>query len=201
MKKLNKNYLDRYSRQIVLKNVGLSGQKKISLSKVFIVGAGGLGSPVVDFIRKGDMEIELTVNTTEIKFINIGDEVVLKDHNNIFKGKIIRKGKFVNPKTQNISVFTAITNNIGALYNGMYLTATIMTQPTKNVFKIPKRAIFENNKVFILDSEEKLVIETVDIISYQNDGVIIQGLKDNTLVVSEPLINTREGEKIKAIVK
>ena len=28
MKKLNKNYLDRYSRQIVLKNIGLFGQKK-----------------------------------------------------------------------------------------------------------------------------------------------------------------------------
>ena len=49
MKKLNKNYLDRYSRQIVLKNVGLSGQK-ISLSKVFIVGAGGLGCPIVDLL-------------------------------------------------------------------------------------------------------------------------------------------------------
>ena len=38
------------------------------------------GSPIVDFIRKGDMEVELTVNTSEIKFINIGDQVTFKDN-------------------------------------------------------------------------------------------------------------------------
>ena len=58
MKQLNKNYLDRYSRQIILKNIGISGQKKISSSKVFIVGAGGLGSPIADLLcRAGVGEI------------------------------------------------------------------------------------------------------------------------------------------------
>ena len=50
MKKLNNNYLKRYSRQIVLKNIGISGQKKISSSKIFIVGAGGLGCPIADLL-------------------------------------------------------------------------------------------------------------------------------------------------------
>ena len=30
MNKINKSYVDRYSRQIVLKNIGVKGQKKIS---------------------------------------------------------------------------------------------------------------------------------------------------------------------------
>ena len=33
MKQINKNYLDRYSRQIVLKNIGISGQKKLAHQK------------------------------------------------------------------------------------------------------------------------------------------------------------------------
>ena len=58
MKKIYKKYLDRYSRQIVLKNIGIAGQKKISSSKVFIVGAGGLGCPVADLLcRAGIGEI------------------------------------------------------------------------------------------------------------------------------------------------
>ena len=58
MKQLNKNYLDRYSSQIILKNIGISGQKKISSSKVFIVGAGGLGCPIADLLcRAGVGEI------------------------------------------------------------------------------------------------------------------------------------------------
>ena len=47
-RKLKNNLVERYSRQIVLKNIGAIGQKKILDAKVLIVGAGGLGCPVVD---------------------------------------------------------------------------------------------------------------------------------------------------------
>lgn len=38
--------IERYSRQILLKQVGGKGQEKLLASKVLVVGAGGLGSPV-----------------------------------------------------------------------------------------------------------------------------------------------------------
>lgn len=37
--------LERYSRHIILKEVGVKGQKKLLNAKVLIIGAGGLGSP------------------------------------------------------------------------------------------------------------------------------------------------------------
>ena len=36
----------RYYRQLILKKIGISGQKKILKSKVLVVGAGGLGCPL-----------------------------------------------------------------------------------------------------------------------------------------------------------
>ena len=39
---LNKSQVERFSRQLVLKNIGPKGQKKIMSSKVLIVGVGGL---------------------------------------------------------------------------------------------------------------------------------------------------------------
>jgi len=159
------------------------------------------GSPVVDFIRKGEMEVELTVNTSEIKFINIGDAVSFTDNGEIYSGQIIRKGKFVNTNTQNISVFTSITNDANSLYNGMYLNATITTKATEDVFKLARRAIFENNKVFTVDSTNKLKIKEVNIISYQGDEVIIDNIENKTLIVSEPLINAKEGITVKAIIR
>tara|TARA_B100001250_G_scaffold115257_1_gene97645 strand:- start:3001 stop:4161 length:1161 start_codon:yes stop_codon:yes gene_type:complete len=159
------------------------------------------GSPVVDFIRKGAMEIELTVNTSEIKFVNIGDVVDFHEDSKKYTGKIIRKGGFVNNNTQNISVFSTINTNEDILYNGMYLNATITTKGTNNVFKLPRRSIFGGNKVFVVDSDNKLMIEDVNIIAYQNDDIIIGGLENETLVVSEPLVNMSKGTMVKTIIK
>ena len=44
--------LERYSRQIILKKIGILGQKKIQKSKVLVVGCGGLGSPVIDLLSR-----------------------------------------------------------------------------------------------------------------------------------------------------
>ncbi|MDX9715047.1 MAG: molybdopterin-synthase adenylyltransferase MoeB [Dissulfurispiraceae bacterium] len=43
-KEFTPEQLQRYHRQIILSDIGLSGQQKISEAKVFIAGAGGLGS-------------------------------------------------------------------------------------------------------------------------------------------------------------
>ena len=52
--KLNRNQIERFSRQIILKDIGILGQKKIIQSKVLIIGMGGLGCPVAEFlIRAG----------------------------------------------------------------------------------------------------------------------------------------------------
>ena len=47
---MKKELLERYSRQIIIKDIGALGQKKISSSKILIVGAGGLGCPVADLL-------------------------------------------------------------------------------------------------------------------------------------------------------
>ena len=48
--KLTKQELNRYSRHLVLPEVGIKGQEKIKQSKVLIVGAGGLASPAALYL-------------------------------------------------------------------------------------------------------------------------------------------------------
>lgn len=47
---LSNTQLERYSRQIILPEIGVEGQKKLLLAKVLVIGAGGLGSGVLYYL-------------------------------------------------------------------------------------------------------------------------------------------------------
>ena len=48
--KFTRKQIDRYSRQIILKKIGIIGQKRLLKSSVLIVGVGGLGSPIAVYL-------------------------------------------------------------------------------------------------------------------------------------------------------
>ena len=47
---LNDNDLERYARQVIIPDVGEDGQQKLQDAKVLVIGAGGLGSPVIMYL-------------------------------------------------------------------------------------------------------------------------------------------------------
>ena len=67
---INKKFLERYSRQIILKDVGIVGQKAINNSKVLIVGVGGLGCPIADYLSRAGVG---TIGIADFDKINISN--------------------------------------------------------------------------------------------------------------------------------
>ena len=100
---LNKNHIERYSRQIVLKNVGVVGQKKIHISKVLIVGVGGLGCPIADYLSRAGVGTIGIADFDKISLSNIHRQ-------NLYNSKDIGKYKVdvVKEKIKSINPFTKI---------------------------------------------------------------------------------------------
>jgi molybdopterin-synthase adenylyltransferase len=101
--KLSKNQLEKYSRQIILKNIGVLGQKKILNSKVLIVGMGGLGCPVAEFLTRSGVGFLGIVDHDLVGLSNIHRQT-LYDEKDLEKPKV----KVAKKKLNNINSKTKI---------------------------------------------------------------------------------------------
>ena len=109
---LNKKVIERFSRQIVLKDIGILGQKKILLSKVLIIGAGGLGCPVAEFLSRSGIGSLGIVDDDKVSLSNLHRQS-LYDTSDIgkFKVKIAKdKIKKINPNTK-VTIYKIRLNN------------------------------------------------------------------------------------------
>ena len=97
---LNKNLIQRYSRQIILKDVGPIGQKKIINSKVLVVGAGGLGCPVIDYLSRAGVGNICIVDNDKVNISNIHRQSLYnsKDVGEFKVNSVKEKIKLINPQ-------------------------------------------------------------------------------------------------------
>jgi len=99
---LNKKIVERFSRQIVIKDIGILGQKKILLSKVLIIGAGGLGSSVIEFLSRAGVGKLGIVDNDKINLSNLHRQSLYNTSDiGKFKVKIAKdKIKKINQNTE-----------------------------------------------------------------------------------------------------
>jgi adenylyltransferase/sulfurtransferase len=100
--KLSKNQLEKYSRQIILKNIGVLGQKKILNSRVLIIGMGGLGCPVAEFLTRSGVGFLGIVDHDLVDLSNIHRQTLYDEKDiGILKVKAAKKKLAnINSKTK-----------------------------------------------------------------------------------------------------
>ena len=101
--KLSKNQLEKFSRQIILKNIGVLGQKKILNSRVLVIGMGGLGCPVAEFLTRSGIGSIGIVDHDLVSLSNIHRQN-LYDEKDLGKSKV----NVAQKKLQNINSKTKI---------------------------------------------------------------------------------------------
>ena len=73
---LSEEQLVRYSRHILLPEVGGKGQKKLSEAKVLIIGAGGLGSPVALYLAAAGVGTIGIIDGDQVDLSNLQRQII-----------------------------------------------------------------------------------------------------------------------------
>ncbi len=111
--KLSKIEIEKFSRQIILKNIGALGQRKIQDAKVLIIGMGGLGCPAAEFLTRSGIGTLGIVDHDKVSLSNIHRQTLYTEKDvNKSKVKIAKKKlNEINSKTK-INIFNYKLNKI-----------------------------------------------------------------------------------------
>ena len=97
--------IHRYSRHIILQDVGVEGQEKISKGKVLIVGAGGLGAPVALYLAAAGVGTIGIIDGDVVDLSNLQRQVIhfTADVN---KAKVLSAKEKINQLNPDVNVIT-----------------------------------------------------------------------------------------------
>src|ERR1700759_3840590 len=72
---LTEEEIERYARHIVLREVGGVGQARLKAARVLVVGAGGLGSPVILYLAAAGVGTIGIVNDDTVALSNLQRQI------------------------------------------------------------------------------------------------------------------------------
>jgi len=115
--------LERYSRHIILKEIGVKGQKKLAAAKVLIIGAGGLGAPAAMYLAAAGVGKIGIADADKVDLSNLQRQII-HTTNDLGKPKVESAAetmRSINPdvevKTYNEFIYSKNILNIVSEYD------------------------------------------------------------------------------------
>ena len=102
---LNLNDFKRFEKQIILKKVGVIGQKKIKKSKVLIIGMGGLGCPLLTYLASSGVCNIGIVDNDKVEIGNLNRQILFNT-TDIGKFKVLQARSKINKIYKKIKIKT-----------------------------------------------------------------------------------------------
>lgn len=74
--RLNAQEIERYARHLVLPEIGGAGQQKLKAARVLVIGAGGLGAPVIQYLAAAGVGTLRIADDDEVSASNLQRQVI-----------------------------------------------------------------------------------------------------------------------------
>ena len=98
------DYEERYHRQLILPEIGVEGQEKLSKAKVLIVGVGGLGSPIAIYLAGAGIGTIGLIDDDVVSVTNLQRQVLYSEEE-------VGLSKALHAKKRLLSLNSSITVN------------------------------------------------------------------------------------------
>jgi multidrug efflux pump subunit AcrA (membrane-fusion protein) len=156
------------------------------------------GQKLGEFINPNIYELEVAVNSSFADLLKIGNTVKLRNVENTksWTGKVNRVNSLIDPNTQTVQAYIRVNGK--GLREGMYLEAELNAKQEDNTYKISRKLIVENDKVFVFE-ENKLKTHEINAVHYTDTEAIVRGLPDGIEILSKNLPGAYEGMEVKHI--
>ncbi|WP_027002032.1 efflux RND transporter periplasmic adaptor subunit [Hugenholtzia roseola] len=202
-KGINSSYYNIKSQEAQLEKYAVAAPFDAIISEVYMQAGSSAnpGAKVVRLLRSDELELRVPIEVSDVNWIKLGTTVAVssEDRQKEWQGKIVRISEIVNPATQSLDAFVAITNNKESIYDGMYLRAKMQGAKVEEAIEIPRRALFNENQVYIVWQDSVLKNQTVQIHKLNPETAVISGLAPNSDLVIEPLINAFDNMRVSKI--
>ncbi len=118
---LSGDELERYARHIVLAEIGGAGQQKLKAARVLVVGAGGLGAPVIQYLAAAGVGHIGIIDDDAVSLSNLQRQII-HDTTQVGAKKVASAAAAVARINPNVSVephdLRITAGNAAALLNG-----------------------------------------------------------------------------------
>ena len=168
-----------------------------SISKTYMT-EGTLINPGMilgSFISNSDFELTVNIPSKYADFVLINDEINITVNDKIFKGLIKRTNKNIDELSQTVSVHIEFMNK--NLKDGMYVNTKIPLNLNSEGFPVSRSILINDSFVYVAENNNLVGIRNVKPIYYDEDSVIISGLKDGEKIISSYIPGIYKGMKIK----
>ncbi len=151
--------LERYARHIILKEIGGEGQRKLRETTVAVIGAGGIGSPVIQYLAAAGIGGIVLVDDDEVALSNLQRQT-------IFRTADIGRSKV----DAAIQAATAITNDISFISYKERLTAQNVTNILGDASVVVDGSDNFETRLVVADAAQQLRIPLVSAAVDQFEG-------------------------------
>jgi len=118
--KTNLSQFKRFEKQIILKKIGLAGQKKIFSANVLVIGLGGLGCPLITYLAASGVGKIGIVDFDKVEISNLNRQTLFNP-NDIGKLKVNQVKKAINKLNKKIKIIPfekkLTSKNIKKIFN------------------------------------------------------------------------------------